>query len=203
MLNRKYWSRVLVGYYNGGQIGTLEEDAKPDAAAPLSADLRVVADWLENDTELREIIDEIESRPHQISVRPRLSQQSVAWSVIQHYCAVNGQSVVRSTHSIDILGKGVSKKNLIGFLQTSASDAKARVLRIGDLGAWPGNDFELLADRFGLSADETSPDPATCWNIGLPGHRGIQTTLDYLNALVPNGSSVRFDLSKLRTRAPK
>jgi hypothetical protein len=72
------------------------------------------------------------------------------------------------------------------------------VLRIGDRGRWPGNDFSLLDSAHSLSADEVSPDPKGAWNLAQAGHRGSQATLGYLRTLKSTRQGLR-----LATRATK
>ncbi len=66
------------------------------------------------------------------------------------------------------------------------------VLRIGDRGRWPGNDFSLLDSAHSLSADEVSPDPKGAWNLALVGHRGSQATLGYLRKLKSTRKGLRL-----------
>jgi hypothetical protein len=89
--------------------------------------------------------------------------------------------VTRSSHSIDIVPKGVSKLNVVSRLRGEVGDAP--LLTIGDRGRWPGNDYALLREPFSLGVDEISVDPITCWNLALPGQRGPAATLEYLKAL--------------------
>jgi hypothetical protein len=74
----------------------------------------------------------------------------------------------------------------------------APILTIGDRGRWPGNDFELLREPFALSVDEISVDPDTCWNLALPGQRGLAVTIDYLAALDVTSGGLRFKRNALR-----
>jgi hypothetical protein len=111
---------------------------------------------------------------------------------------VNQHELVRSTHSVDILRSGVSKVNLVSKIEKQLAESVCgEVLRVGDLGRWPGNDYQLLAHEFGLSVDQVSLNPRTCWNLAPAGHRGTQATLDYLDALTLSHSFAGFDPAKL------
>ena len=103
--------------------------------------------------------------------------------------------VTRSSHSIDIVLGHVSKTNVLSAIR-SQIDGGA-VLAMGDRGRWPGNDYALLREPFALSVDEISFDPSTCWNLGQPGQRGLQVTLEYLDALEPCEGGVRFKTDAL------
>jgi hypothetical protein len=41
----------------------------------------------------------------------------------------------------------------------------SRRTEVGDRGAWPGNDYEILRAPLGLSVDECSLDPDSCWPL--------------------------------------
>ena len=57
------------------------------------------------------------------------------------------------------------------------------ILRIGDKGAWPGNDAEMLDHPLGLTVDEASPSRHHCWGLAPAGVKGLQATLYYLDRL--------------------
>lgn len=183
------WSRVLVGYYNGSDTGLLSDDSHPDGSVGTCKDLDLISEALKSDFRLARM-SECEYRRMQISVIPQPhAPASILWRVIQqivHELALPGVTVLRSSHSIDILAPGVSKQTIVEQVNDIISDTKpAPILCVGDRGQWPGNDFALLREPFSLSVDEVSPDPDTCWNLAPAGHRGVQATLDYL-------SSIRF-----------
>ena len=95
-----------------------------------------------------------------------------------------GVTVIRSSHSIDVLAPEISKRTLVRQVRELVGEAgTTAVLCIGDRGRWPGNDFALLQEPYSLSVDEVSPDPNTGWNLAPAGHRGVQGTLDYLAAM--------------------
>ena len=60
---------------------------------------------------------------------------------------------------------------------------EASILRIGDQGRWPGNDFELLRAPMGLSVSDVSADTGSCWNLLPTRCTGVDGTLYYLNRL--------------------
>lgn len=199
---RRLWGKVLVGYYNGGDIGTLDDDSHPLASIATHADLTPVITALQQNRMLAQLADS-DPRPVQLTVVPKcLKSWDEVWNTVQHTVASLGQQgvrVVRSSHSMDVLAPGVSKRNLVhdlnGRLKRYNGDA---TLCIGDLGRWPGNDFELLAEEYSLSVDEVPFDPLGCWNVAPAGHRGVQATLDYLRALrISKSGYFRVDLNAL------
>jgi hypothetical protein len=101
-------------------------------------------------------------------------------------------SVSCSSHSIDIVLNGASKLDVVEAVRGHAG-ADATVLRFGDKGRWPGNDYTLLQDALGFSVDEVSNDLGSCWNVAPAGSLGLQATLYYLSKLSMNSpGGVRF-----------
>lgn len=181
------WARILVGYYNGADIGLLSDDACPDGSTGTCEELNVVAEALRSNTRLAHL-SECEYRRKQISVVPRpYASVSAIWEIVEqvvHELNILGVTALRSSHSIDILAPGVSKQTIVCQVKDMLrADMPSPVLCVGDRGQWPGNDFSLLKEPFSLSVDEVSPDPNTCWNLAPAGHRGVQATLDYLYSI--------------------
>lgn len=193
---KKYWGRVAVGYYNGGEIGRLDQDTRPDGRETVSAPLRPIADALTTHPGLRGLA-KFELRLPQVKVEAvNLISAELVGGLVQQIVyghAVPGVVVVRSGHSLDVLAPGVSKQTVLAHVTGWTGLKKgSSILCIGDQGQWPGNDFSLLASPFALSADEASRDPATCWNLAPPGDRHVCATLTYLRSLQPAEGGLRF-----------
>jgi fructoselysine-6-P-deglycase FrlB-like protein len=201
-ISRKHWGRVVVGYYNGGDIGVLHDDARPDGTEQVADALRPLAESLQRHTLLAQLAG-FELRLPQIKVEPKTgSLAETVWRLLQQLVyglAIPGVMAVRSTHSMDVLAPKVSKRGVLDRVAEMLGNEKpSAVLCVGDRGQWPGNDFSLLDGPYALSVDEVSEDPLTCWNLAPPGHRGVQATLDYLQRLRPGPTGLRM---KLETRA--
>ncbi|MFP5262012.1 MAG: HAD hydrolase family protein [Blastocatellia bacterium] len=192
------WPRVVLGYYNGAYIGPLTEDIDPSATEAPCMALKAVASALSSNSWLNAIAL-CTYRHMQITIEPKTSLlDGRVWDVVQQITRSVGDDclgVLRSSHSMDIIAPGVSKRHLVERVRRMISGAKSEtVLCIGDRGRWPGNDFALLSERFALSVDDVSPDPKTCWNIAPPGHRGVQATLGYLDAMEVTHESLRIHI---------
>lgn len=194
---RECWDRVLVGYYNGAELGLLSDDIAPDSTGTVCEALSAVADALRSQPELMDIAIQTD-RKYQITLEARRSTpEGRLWDLAYQVLLLTNQlhlTVTRSSHSVDVVAPNVTKLNVLHRLH---SDYPAtNWLAIGDRGRWPGNDYELLKTPYALSVDELSVDSETCWNLAPRGQRGIGVTLIYLRALVSEGAFLRFDLSE-------
>jgi hypothetical protein len=188
----EFWPQVIMGYYNGGVIAPLSDSTAPKRGQPLGR-LAAVASLIREDPVIANMAT-IECRASQLSLIPGPGcVRDELFTAVSHYVGssgANGVEVVVSSHSLDVLAPGVSKRKVLEFV---ARDGE-HTLAIGDCGRWPGNDYALLAHELSLSCLQVSSDPRTCWNLAPPGRRGVQGTLWYLGRLRPSRrrGTVRF-----------
>lgn len=181
-LDRRYWKNVILGYYNGADIGQLDEDEHPNNQRRTGRQLAATVRAMSADRRLNEIAS-VEARDKQVSVIPHSCRHvEVCWELV--HSAISSQSVhgvraLRSRHSIDVIAPGVSKRNLVAAIRRRLSDQSYGILCIGDRGRWPGNDAELLQEPCALSVDEVSSSLDTCWNLASPGSRHVDALLEY------------------------
>ena len=198
-LPRTLWPLVLVGYYNGAEVASLDDDSAPEGSTAARGALRSLSEALRRHPELSASVRQ-EDRPFQVTLQPtRAMPEGRLWDLVQHIMRQIGADdvgVTRSGHSVDIVAAGVSKLNVVRRLRETIDDAP--ILVIGDRGRWPGNDHELLSEPFALGVDEISVDPATCWHLGEPGQRGATVTLEYLFGLKAHDGRVKFEARSLR-----
>lgn len=193
VLPEELWSLILIGYYNGAMIGTLGDDSVPDGTDEVCPELKDLAEAFQTSDELAGAAKQT-NRRYQITLEPRqFMAENRLWDIAHQLILRTGcreAIVTRSSHSVDIIASGVSKTNVIRQVQERLSGRQ--VLTIGDRGRWPGNDYDLLNAPMGLSVDEVSVDPATCWNLAEPGQRGVAVTRSYLAALEAIEGGLRF-----------
>ena len=198
-LPRDLWPLVLVGYYNGAEIASLDDDNAPDGSENVCAPLRSLGEALRGHPELSKSVCQ-EDRPFQITLQAtRVMSEGRLWDLVHHVIRLTGTDdvgVTRSDHSVDVVAAGVSKLNVVQRLRETVGDAP--ILTIGDCGRWPGNDHDLLSGPFALGVDEISVDPATCWHLGEPGQCGPTVTLEYLFALEMRNGRMRFAAGSLQ-----
>jgi len=195
-LSHDVWPRVLVGYYNGGDIAPLDDNSRPVVVGNTSPALAAIHAELK----LRDVakVAAITVRPRQITLEVETDSSLFAiWDTVAQVVLTRpetGITTVRSTHSIDILDQGVNKLAVVTAVQNLVGDKKAEVLAIGDQGRWPGNDSVLLQEPLALSVDESSADVRTCWNLAPLGYRQAQATLYYLRAMEASAGRARLRL---------
>jgi len=182
-LPRNHWDRVAVGYYNGAEVALLSDEDAPHKRTPTDPTLQIV-EVLRRSSAAFEW--DVEARAAQVTLTPtRRANVSALAAHVQHLlnAARLSAHIVTSGHSLDILLPGVCKRNLLKSLADMFDADADCVLRIGDRGAAPGNDHDLLNHPLGLSVDEVSPDLESCWRRSPKGHLGPRATLDYLGAI--------------------
>lgn len=200
-LPQELWTNVYLGYYNGAEIAGLADDMRPDTSPEPCESLKGLAAAVQEDPIISRVTT-CEPRRAQVSIQPKSAVSAdLAWRVIQQVVHSHEAKVLRSSHSIDLLRRDVSKCSLLAHLGALVREG-TQVLVIGDKGQWPGNDCELLGLPYSLSVDEVSGDPGTCWNLALPGHRGVQAVLDYLDALRLSKGALQFDVGRLMAGKP-
>jgi fructoselysine-6-P-deglycase FrlB-like protein len=182
-LKKQFWPRFVIGYYNGAEIGRLDEDDKPvvrDASSAFTG----VGELIASDSVLKEIC-QVTIRGQQITVEPTKPVSTEwLWREVLRVTSAGKEptSVVRSTRSIDVLPRSNSKIELLTHLmQLGVPDSS--ILCVGDLGQFPGNDHQLLAHWLSLSCDKPSETIEGCWNYAPMGFRGVQATLYYLRKM--------------------
>ncbi len=202
IIPRAYWSKVLIGYYNGSDIGSLDDNSHPNKSLDTDPILESFISVLKKQEYLNQIAS-YRCRPRQISFDPiesySLGEVMHSLENIIRKIDIKGIQIVESTHSIHALAPGVSKLELVKSIAVKAKNSRKsnKILCVGDKGKWPGNDFALLSGPYSLSVDTVSPDLYSCWNLAPPGHRGEQAALDYLRAMEIKDGMMRFNCRKL------
>lgn len=198
-LEAQYHERVLIGYYNGSYIRTLDVDIREDPA-PASAEMRKLSAWF------------AERRRHfrAFNVKDSGVQISIAIADLYDPDALLrelGSSFpevqwARSGHTIDFFAKTASKVDVVKVLAGYAQEEVAAILRVGDSGARYGNDHVLLGSCYGISVGQVCDRPDVCWSLFGHEPSGPMALLRLLKALTPSGTGLfRLDFDRLRDSA--
>lgn len=185
-IEKKYWKNVIIGYYNGAQISSLENTSMPvkNNSEPLFHEIEKA---LIEEPLVSEYID-IDIRQGQVTVIVKDKKKSkIVKAVLLDFLYNKFKfriQILESSHSIDIISSDTSK-NLIFDYCNEQFGSGFSYLCIGDRGKYPGNDYQLLSNEFSLSVDEVSNDPHSCWNLASKGKRCVEATLEYFDAITP------------------
>ncbi|KAF1710168.1 HAD family hydrolase [Pseudoxanthomonas sacheonensis] len=183
VLPEPMWSRVRIGYHNGALIQTLQEDLPDLDGEPTLLPLSEACIILRAQLEAKGLAT-LRCRKHQITVTPApgLSLEET-WRATRETLDQHSLSAIQvwlSSHSVDVLGSQCSKIKVVEHVAALAGCPLDAVLRIGDRGAHPGNDWQLLSSPLGMSVGDCSSDMDTCWNILPPHLRGSAGTASLL-----------------------
>lgn len=181
-----YWKEVVIAYYNGGCLGTLEDMQCPNKKAKcvpqefLSLFDYILKIKLPDSIEVEGVDDK---NPYQLTIM--LNDQHM-WPYIEKiksFCLeTKGLKVLESSHSLDIIPASSSKDNVFSYW-TNLGLTKNDFLVIGDSGQFGGNDYELLNSGYGLSVDKVTNAFDACWNFAKPGTRNLEATIYYLEKI--------------------
>lgn len=205
LIPKEYLEKIVIGYYNGSDVGLLKDELHPDKNASSDPILKEVSEILDANVFFKHIA-EYTLRPKQLTVLPiRISVWEEARKILFDIISKNNFPEIRileSSHSLDIVSANVSKRALVSVVEEMAKHLGKPncALCIGDRGQWSGNDYELLSSPHSLSVDYTSPDPNSCWNPAPAGHRGVQATLDYINSIEIKDGYFHFNTKAITRR---
>lgn len=181
--DRKYWSQIKIGYYNGACPLTLGEEEKLEEWKKKTFDPELKALEIELKNRLPEqcVSYKFEERSLQLSIEGDMTpeESQIVYDICREIIwdkQLHGIRVWRSSHSMDIVVyHEVSKQQVI--------EDTERTLCIGDYGSVEGNDYEMLSTQASLSVDKVSRNAESCWNIAPAGMVGLDATLYYLSRL--------------------
>jgi hypothetical protein len=185
------------------EVGLLSDDDVPGPDRDPISPLDSIKSFLAEQPLLSEHCS-IESTPNQLTVVPYPSSWAITelCEYTQSILELRGFTdvrVLRSDHSIDILSRGASKLAVLRVIQELVGNYNAApILCIGDRGAWPGNDCDLLCQPFALSVDETSLDPKTCWNLASAGTAHTRALLQYVDLIEYQSGRACFSAQRFR-----
>lgn len=186
-IKNNLWKQVIVGYYNCGEISTLDDDHVPDKARIVNPALMKVFEQLKLYKFPVEVIPELKANQLVIEIKDKSEWSKVRQSIIQLVIRMNvpGIQILESSHSMDIIDQ--AETNKLNIVERCVTAAKAlglaeEVICFGDKGKWPGNDHQLLSTPYSLSVDEVTALIDSCWNLSQPGIKNIEAMLYYMSA---------------------
>ena len=182
IIPKKYWSKIIIGYYNCSDIGKLDDNLIPSTESTKDQNLFTFFKLLQKHKIISK--DNATVRLKQITLENVTFNASELIQKIESIdpTKLKNIKIVESSHSLDLLSNDVSKLILVKQIKENLSNSY-EILCIGDKGKEPGNDFELLSYPYSLSVDMTSDDYYTCWNLIMSHQTGELGTMTYLNSM--------------------
>ncbi len=187
VLSSKFHSGIFIGYYNGGDIRTLDVDI---SLAPLSkaAAIIEVKKWLDESTDL--FVSDAKMRMSPVQITIELASIRDVTTFQRRFASRFGTTpevrMVRSGHSIDLCLSSACKTNVFRELASGAGISADSILCIGDRGDVLGNDYALLGMPFGLSVDQVCCRIQAGWALHGAAITGPDALLQILKALHPH-----------------
>ena len=198
VLPERVHSQILMGYYNGAHVRTLDVDIRHDAPP---VDLRVaeVAEWITTAGLLRAGIQlkvgNVQVTADHIDV---IDVEGFADALSRCPAVAAGTvRVLSSQHSFDVVPVGTTKLKVVDALVRSGESSEGLVLGIGDSGSPLGNDFELLSGAFGISVDSVCGSHLGAWTVFGSRLRGPDALARILRAARTNMRGMSIDTASL------
>ena len=191
--------RVLVGYYNGGHLASLEIDIKKDPPARHAA-ISEVAEWLSHRHDLF-VSTGYDAGSLQITVDAGLLHHPYRFRRDMAECPAIASGRVRVTgsgHSFDIVPATATKLRVVEEIARTVPRGK-EILCFGDSGSATGNDHALLTHPYAISVGEVCGASNGCWSLFGDYPTGPDALLATLRALVltPSTGDVRLDTDSM------
>jgi hydroxymethylpyrimidine pyrophosphatase-like HAD family hydrolase len=190
-LPERLHSGVLIGYFNGAFIRTLDFDISTERPEKQRR-IAEVADWIASSRLVRPnthiyagsfqvtvLLDDIFDLRHFV-------EQMAACPAI----AAGDMRLVRSLHSFDIITSETTKLAVAHGLADRSSKKDGQILAIGDSGSPNGNDYELLLQPHAISVDRVCGDSDGTWSLfghQVRGPAALQRILQSIG--VKNGAA--------------
>ncbi len=184
---------ILMGYYNGAHIRTLDVDISRDRPE-IDSGVAAVAEWIRGAGVLRDGVDldvgevQVTINHFDILDRAGFAARLVACPEV----ATGAVRVLSSQHSFDLVPKGTTKLSVVRQLSCDGP-----VLGVGDSGSPLGNDRELLSGPHGISVGSVCGSCRGAWTLFGSRMCGPEALLRMLRAARVEDGKMRINLSGL------
>ncbi|RSU47355.1 hypothetical protein BRX43_14105 [Sphingomonas sp. S-NIH.Pt15_0812] len=189
---------VVIGYYNGGHLRTLDVDIDHDAPVQ-DENVLEAGRWIE---ERGILAPEATLKVGRLQIaldKAKLADPaSFAGTMALCPAVVSGGVLIRTSgHSHDVVARSCSKLAVIENLVSGLSSDDGCVLRIGDSGGEDGNDSEMLAGPFGISVGSGCGTSDGAWSLFGDASAGPDALLLILGALEVENGRARLAIERL------
>ena len=171
---------ILVGYYNGALLRSLDIDIREEAKTPAPSIARALT-WLGETGTVP--ADSIKNSFVQLTI-PRAQAPDIAtFDAALRAAGHTDLRLVQSGHTVDICLASTCKTVVVDALVERWGFAERHILRVGDSGGPQGNDHALLASEMGISVGELCGRPFHGWPMFGAPVTGPDAVLRLLKAL--------------------
>jgi hydroxymethylpyrimidine pyrophosphatase-like HAD family hydrolase len=180
----KYHAGILVGYYNGAYIRTLDIDIRTDPPLPHPTITNLLA-WLDRNLDL--VKDSCGVRRGPVQLTLELSALTNVSEFRRRFSSelgpAAGAQISQSAHTVDITPTEACKTSVVRALAQLAGASAEAILCIGDSGGPLGNDYVMLGMPFGISVDQVCGRADVGWSFFGLSKTGPQALLHILQSL--------------------
>ena len=190
--------QILMGYFNGAHIRTLDVDISTDP--PRRHDLVAdVAKWVASSQLLR---PDAEIYASHLQVTVILDQIVDPASFAERLAgcpavATGDMRILRSQHTFDIVPANTTKLAVTHCLAQRSGRPDGHILAIGDSGSPLGNDRELLTRPHAISVDRVCGNGHGTWSLFGSHIRGPEALVQILRAMRAENGVASIDLGSL------
>ncbi len=176
-------AKILVGYYNGAYIRSLDIDIRSDPP-PADAVITQVIAWLDRNPNL---FKKHKFRKSAVQAAIEISDLKDVVEFQRRLFSEFGDAadvrMSRSAHTVDICLKRTCKTAVVNALAYLVDAPAESILCIGDRGEPFGNDYAMLGMPYGISVDQVCGRPDVCWSFFGRSKTGPRALLHILRAL--------------------
>jgi hydroxymethylpyrimidine pyrophosphatase-like HAD family hydrolase len=183
VIPQAHHAKILVGYYNGAHIRSLDIDIRSDPPPAHAAITQVIA-WLDRNPNL---FKKHKFRKGAVQAAIEISDLKDVVEFQRRFSSKFGDAadvrMSRSAHTVDICLMKTCKTAVVNALAYSVDAPAESILCIGDRGAPFGNDYVMLGMPYGVSVDQVCDRPDVCWSFFGMSKTGPQALLHILRSL--------------------
>jgi hydroxymethylpyrimidine pyrophosphatase-like HAD family hydrolase len=194
-LPARFHRDILVGYYNGADMRTLDVDIRTVPLKP-AAVIVEVGRWIDENSDL--FVFEPKLRRSSVQITIELSGIRDVADFHRRFAARFAPNpevrMARSAHTVDVCLSSACKTNVFRQLAATGSIPPECILCVGDSGDTLGNDYALLGTPFGLSVGEVCCRTESGWALFGAVLTGPDALLHILRALRPESAGGGFKM---------
>ena len=189
IIEKKYWDKVIVGYYNGSYISSLSED-------PEFQNINTLKSFYDLVISLLPLEGKLINKNYQLSIREKdIDQLQFYFEILSEIKRIYGYSnihIYMSEHAVDIVSNDIGKQKVVEFIREKKH---VEVLCIGDEGKVYQNDFDILTRSLGISVNHQNHIGCSGWNLAPLGLSNARSTEFYFQRIKISEKFFSFEIS--------